>query len=143
MISSWPILSIITFLPLCGALFAFFIPSKNDESTNINYNQNIKLLALWTSIMTLIISLLICINFDYGAKDYQFEEISSWIPSLGIIYHLVIDGISFLGALCFIHGAGPLLLAAFFGANFGRDPSRFFSQFSCFLLVFFHMKKNE
>ena len=50
MISSWPILSIITFLPLCGALFAFFIPSKNDESTNINYNQNIKLLALWTMI---------------------------------------------------------------------------------------------
>ena len=94
MISSWPILSIITFLPLCGALFAFFIPSKNDESTNINYNQNIKLLALWTSIMTLIISLLICINFDYEAKDYQFEEISPWIPSLGIMYHLGIDGIS-------------------------------------------------
>ena len=45
--------------------------------------------------MTLIISLLICINFDYGAKDYQFEEISSWIPSLGIMYHLGIDGISF------------------------------------------------
>ena len=95
MISSWPILSIITFLPLCGALFAFFIPSKNDESTNINYNQNIKLLALWTSIMTLIISLLICINFVYGAKDYQFEETSAWIPSLGIMYHLGIDGISF------------------------------------------------
>ena len=96
MISSWPILSIITFLPLCGALFAFFIPSKNNESTNINYNQNIKLLALWTSIMTLIISLLICINFDYGAKDYQFEEISSWIPSLGIMSMTVIPYSDFI-----------------------------------------------
>ncbi len=95
MINSWPILSIITFLPFCGAVFAFFIPGKNDENKKINYNQNIKLLSLWTSLMTLMLSILIWINFDYGIQGYQFEEKSDWIPSLGIMYHLGIDGISF------------------------------------------------
>ncbi len=94
MINSWPILSIITFLPLCGAFFAFFISSKDDVNNNTNVNQNIKFVALWTSVMTFVISLLIWINFDYQLQGYQFVENTQWVPSLGIVYHLGVDGLS-------------------------------------------------
>ena len=73
MINSWPILSIITFLPLCGAFFTFFISNNDDVNKNTNVSQNIKFVALWTSLMTFVISLLILINFDYELEGYQFE----------------------------------------------------------------------
>ena len=94
MISSWPILSIITFLPLCGAFFAFFISNNDDTNKNINVSQNIKFVALWTSLMTFVISLLILINFEFELEGYQFEEKTSWISGFGIFYRLGVDGLS-------------------------------------------------
>ena len=94
MISSWPILSITIFLPICGAIFAFFISGYKDEKKIEKVNQNIKLVSLWTSLMTFFISLLLWINFDFQKKSFQFQEYSEWITSLGIVYHLGIDGIS-------------------------------------------------
>ena len=94
MINSWPILSIITFLPLCGAFFTFFISNNDDVNKNTNVSQNIKFVALWTSLMTFVISLLILINFDYELEGYQFEEKTNWLPSFGIFYHLGVDGLS-------------------------------------------------
>ena len=94
MISSLPILSITIFLPLCGAFFAFFISGFNDEKKVEKVNQNIKLVSLWTSLMTFFVSLLIWLNFDFQKKSFQFEEYSEWITNFGIVYHLGIDGIS-------------------------------------------------
>ncbi len=91
MISSWPILSITTFLPLCGAFFIILI---SKESENNNSSFNVKTVALWTSIMTFLASIIILINFDFNSKGFQFEEISEWVPKLGIVYHFGIDGIS-------------------------------------------------
>ncbi len=91
MISSWPILSITTFLPLCGAFFIILI-SKDSENKNSSFN--VKSVALWTSIMTFLASLILLINFDFNNKDFQFEEISEWIPKFGVVYHFGIDGIS-------------------------------------------------
>ena len=94
MISSLPILTITIFLPLCGAFFAFFISGINDEKKVEKVNQNIKLVSLWTSLMTFFVSLLIWLNFDFQKKSFQFEEYSEWITNFGIVYHLGIDGIS-------------------------------------------------
>ena len=91
MISSWPILSITTFLPLCGAFFIILI-SKETENNNSSFN--VKTVALWTSIMTFLASIILLINFDFNYKGFQFEEISDWIPKFGIVYHLGVDGIS-------------------------------------------------
>ena len=94
MISSWPILSITIFLPICGDIFAFFISGYKDEKKIEKVNQQIKLVSLWTSLMTFFISLLLWINFDFQKKSFQFQEYSEWITSLGIVYHLGVDGIS-------------------------------------------------
>jgi len=80
-----PILTIITFLPLAGAVLFIFIRRDN--------TQLLRQLALILTIITFLISLLLFFNFDGGTADPQFVEKSGWI-GFGIEYHLGIDGIS-------------------------------------------------
>ncbi|MBX3580686.1 MAG: NADH-quinone oxidoreductase subunit M [Rhizobiaceae bacterium] len=88
--TDWPILSTVTFLPLVGALLILFI---RDESENAR--RNIRAIALWTTIFTFVISLLIWIDFDNSVPGFQFVEKVGWLDS-GISYHMGVDGISML-----------------------------------------------
>ena len=89
MISSWPILSVVTFLPLLGVLFLFLI--KGDEAS---VARNAKSVALWVSGFTFFLSLNLYWGFDSSFSGYQFEEQANWIGTTGISYHLGVDGIS-------------------------------------------------
>ena len=89
MISSWPLLSVITFLPLTGVLFLMLIRG-NEEAVA----ANARLVALWVSGFTFLLSLYLYIGFDPEITGYQFEERADWITGSGISYHLGIDGIS-------------------------------------------------
>ena len=89
MIDNWPILSIITFMPLAGLLFLLMI--KGDEAT---LAQNSRHVALWVSGFTFVVSLLLLIGFDRTAAGYQFEEKAVWSVGKGIGYHMGVDGIS-------------------------------------------------
>jgi len=82
-----PIISIITFIPLAGALLLIFI---NKDKENL-----LRTITLVLTIATFIISLTLYFNFDDGNPDAQFVEKSSWI-GYGIDYHVGIDGISLL-----------------------------------------------
>jgi NADH-quinone oxidoreductase subunit M len=86
---SFPILSLITFLPLVGVAFILLI--RGDEFT---VARNARWAALWTSLATFVISLLLWFNFDKTTADFQFVEKFEWLPSLNIAYHMGIDGIS-------------------------------------------------
>lgn len=87
--NAMPILSIITFLPLVGALMLLLI---RGETKNIDINA--RRLALWTSSVTFLVSLFIGFGFDLNVSGFQFVEKTSWFPELGIGYHLGIDGMS-------------------------------------------------
>ena len=89
MISSWPLLSVITFLPLTGVLFLMLI--RGNERT---IAANARLVALWVSGFNFLLSLYLYIGFDPEIVGYQFEERADWIMGSGISYHLGIDGIS-------------------------------------------------
>ncbi len=89
--TEWPILSLVTFLPLVGAFFVLLI--RGDTST---VAVNARMTALWTSLITFALSLFLWINFDTGEAGFQFVERREWIPSLGIGYHMGVDGISVL-----------------------------------------------
>ena len=89
MISSWPLLSVITFLPLTGVLFLLLIRG-NTESVA----ANARLVALWVSGFTFLLSLSLYFGFDAEMTGYQFEERADWISGSGISYHLGVDGIS-------------------------------------------------
>ena len=96
MIENWPILSILIFLPIFGALLILLIPNKIDQEGKILKNSitNIKLVSLWTSIMTFLMTLLLSLKFNYNEKQYQFLEFYEWVPSLGIVYRVGLDGLS-------------------------------------------------
>ena len=99
-----PLLSLTIFLPLLGAFVILLI--KEDE----NSLNNIKNVALWTSIGVFLISLLIWLQFDNTKPGYQFEEKFRWFSDFNFYYHIGIDGISlfmvilstFLTPLCIL-----------------------------------------
>ncbi len=83
-----PILSIITFLPLLGAAFIAFLPR------NAGGDRNARHTALYTTLFTFAISLIIWINFDPRTADFQFVEEMDWIGPFK--YKMGVDGISML-----------------------------------------------
>ena len=82
----FPILSLITFLPLVGALVILFIPRNNV--------RGIKNLAFAVATVDFVISLTLYFTFQADSAQMQFVEHAPWIESLGISYHLGVDGIS-------------------------------------------------
>ncbi len=87
--SSWPILSLITFLPLVGALFCLIVNGPKEA-----VDRNCRSVAIVTTTVTFLISLLLWIRFDPTKAGFQFEEKVAWVPALNIGYHAGIDGIS-------------------------------------------------
>ena len=87
--SSWPILSLVTFLPLAGAFFCLVVNGPKEA-----VDRNCRSAALLTSLATFLISLILWLKFDVAKADFQFEEKLDWVPALGIGYHMGIDGIS-------------------------------------------------
>ncbi|MCB1532411.1 MAG: NADH-quinone oxidoreductase subunit M [Alphaproteobacteria bacterium] len=90
----FPLLSIMTFLPLAGVLIILLI--RGDEKV---VAQNAKYMALYTSLFTLAFAVFMYLKFDPSSADFQFTEQSNWLAPLGLKYHLGVDGISMLFVL--------------------------------------------
>src|SRR5262245_57394747 len=86
-LSQIPILSIVTYIPLAGALALVFLFPKEKTGP-------IKAFATLIAGIDLLVSLPLWFAFDRAKAGYQFVERASWIPSLGVDYHFGIDGIS-------------------------------------------------
>jgi NADH-quinone oxidoreductase subunit M len=91
--TDWPILSTITFLPLLGAVLIMLV--RGDEATVAN---NSRAVALWTTVVTLFLSLFMVSQFDASTPDFQFVERVGWLGG-GIDYAMGLDGISVLFVL--------------------------------------------
>ena len=79
-------------LPVLTAILLLCIP--RDKTSQL------RMTALFGSLATLAFSLALLGRFDSGTTGFQFTEKHEWIPSLGINYHVGLDGISlFLVAL--------------------------------------------
>jgi NADH-quinone oxidoreductase subunit M len=89
-----PILSLVTFLPLLGAFFILLI--RGEEAV---VARNARFVALWTSLITFILSLFILSGFDPSNPNFQLVERVEWLPSLNIAYEMGVDGISVLFVL--------------------------------------------
>jgi len=88
------ILTILTFLPLIGALLILSIRGDHDIVA-----RNARWTALWTSAITFIVSLYLWFKFDKSTADFQFVQKVDWMPQFGISYHMGVDGISLLFVL--------------------------------------------
>jgi len=86
----FPILSLVTFLPLLGAALILLIPSRAEIS-----DRNIRWAALWVTGVTFLVSLIIWARFDPSTPDFQMVEKAEWLGGT-ITYHMGVDGISML-----------------------------------------------
>jgi len=82
-----PILSIVTYVPLAGALAIVFLFGKERTAA-------IKAFATAVVLVGFLVSLPLWFLFERGRDGYQFVEKAAWIPSLGVDYQFGIDGIS-------------------------------------------------
>lgn len=82
----FPLLSLLIFLPLAGALVLLCIPGEKAA----------RFWALAVTVVTAAFSLPLYSRFDLSTAKFQFGENVAWIPSLHINYTLGVDGISLL-----------------------------------------------
>ena len=82
------ILTLITFLPLIGALIiGLFVQGSGSQSS-----ENAKRVSLVTSIIVFLLSLVMFSEFDKSSSDFQFVEEFLWLGFFN--YKLGVDGIS-------------------------------------------------
>jgi NADH-quinone oxidoreductase subunit M len=122
--TGWPILSTITFLPVVGVVLIMFI--NDGEETG---RRNIRWIALFTTVATFLVSLLIWAGFDTTTADFQFVENKPWLDG-GIRYHLGVDGISMLFVIL-----TTFLMPFCIAASWESVESRVKSYFIAFLIL--------
>ena len=81
-----PLLDVVIFFPLLGALLIGFIPK--DRLDTIRYA------ALGVTIVTFLVSIPILTGFEAGREGFQMGSSVPWIPDWGIGYTTGIDGVS-------------------------------------------------
>jgi len=92
--SGFPILSLVTWLPLLGCAIIMCVRGTEEVVAS-----NARWTALWTSLVVLAVSLVLWVKFDRAEAGFQFVENDTWLPQWGIAYKMGVDGISVLFVL--------------------------------------------
>ncbi len=82
----FPILSFVVFTPVAAGILILLIPGER--------KNEIRVTALAAGTLALVLSLWVYFSYDIGAGGYQFVEKYSWLPQLGISYHVGVDGMN-------------------------------------------------
>ena len=83
---AFPLLSVIVFLPLLGAIALAGVPREQANA--------VRWVALVVMLVTFGISLALYPLFEPALPGMQLSERVAWISSVGIFYHIGVDGIS-------------------------------------------------
>ncbi|MDX2027261.1 MAG: NADH-quinone oxidoreductase subunit M [Alphaproteobacteria bacterium] len=87
-----PLLSLVTFLPLLGALgILLFARGGDEDKAAVKLAQRV---AMGTSLLALALSIAILCVFDASNAGFQLMERHVWIPSFNVTYIKGVDGIS-------------------------------------------------
>src|SRR3989338_624180 len=78
---SWMLLA-----PVIGACLLFFVPKENTKL--------LKKISLISVSLSLIFILTAFVKYNRALAGYQFVDKIDWVPSLGISYHVGVDGIN-------------------------------------------------
>ncbi|MEO8354859.1 MAG: NADH-quinone oxidoreductase subunit M [Chloroflexota bacterium] len=83
---NFPVLSIITFIPMVAAAIMLLMPAQRKNET--------RAVALAAATLALILSIWVYFNYDQATAGYQFVERYNWLPALGISLYFGVDGMS-------------------------------------------------
>ena len=86
MTTTWPLLSLVTWLPILGGLLVLAVGDRRPGTA--------RWLALLFAVATFVVGLPLYVYFDITLAEMQFQERTVWVETLNIFYHLGIDGIS-------------------------------------------------
>jgi NADH-quinone oxidoreductase subunit M len=86
--ANFPLLSLILFTPLAGAIVLLFVSRKNEDA--------IRWIANLVTAAGFLVSVPLWFWYDTANPEYQFVERAEWIPSIGAQYLLGVDGFSCL-----------------------------------------------
>ena len=81
-------ISILTFLPLAGGLIILALARRSRDSARI--------VAFLFALASLVLAILLWAGFEPSTPGMQFQEWHEWAPSLGIAYHVGVDGLGIL-----------------------------------------------
>ncbi|AWZ05527.1 MULTISPECIES: NADH-quinone oxidoreductase subunit M [unclassified Streptomyces] len=82
---SFPLLTVTAAVPAVGAILTAAVPAARRTAA--------KWLALFFSLATLALAVLVAVRFEPGGDRYQLTESHAWIPDFGLRYELGVDGI--------------------------------------------------
>jgi len=102
-VTDFPFLSILTLLPLVGAVVVALIPRRRSELA--------KTVALAWSLAVLLLSVFMWIAFQVGGDRFQFRESYAWIPSWDARFTFAADGIA-LVLLMLVAVLTPIVILA-------------------------------
>ena len=95
MFEGYPILSLITFIPLAGALLLMLMARISKDEAQEQLAKNAPRVALVISGVVFVLALLLTMDFDRAQAGFQFIEDTPWLGG-GIDYRVGVDGISVL-----------------------------------------------
>ena len=98
MLENYPILSLITFIPLAGALLLIFMARVSSLEAQEQLSQNAPRVALVISCAVFFLATVLTFDFDNTQPGFQFVETTKWLGG-GIDFRLGVDGISILFVL--------------------------------------------
>lgn len=101
--SDFPILSLLVWLPIVGAIVVALLPGAQAHL--------LKVVGLGLSIATLVLGAVAALRYDTGSGGRQLEEVHTWIDAFGVHYALGVDGLGLLMVLLTVLLV-PLVLAA-------------------------------
>ena len=81
------LLSIVTFLPLLGAVILLILPNSDEYRAAFRWG------SFGVAVLTFVVSLFLAIGFTAGTGMHFFMEVG-WIPAINAKYLMGVDGIS-------------------------------------------------
>ncbi|MFQ5459522.1 MAG: NuoM family protein [Anaerolineae bacterium] len=82
----FPVISAIILSPLIGVIILLFV---DDRRISL-----VRAIAVVSTLIPLVLSLYLLFAYDKEAGGYQFVEKIEWVRSLGVSYHVGVDGIN-------------------------------------------------
>jgi len=110
----------LSLFPLLAAGAVLLVPSSRSNL--------IRGIVIGTTFLTLLFSLILVFNFDQSMSSFQFHTYIPWISSLGISFHMGLDGIGVVMVL--LHG-----ILSFTGALISRSINQKIKLYFVFYLL--------
>ncbi|MBL9138971.1 MAG: NADH-quinone oxidoreductase subunit M [Verrucomicrobiales bacterium] len=109
-----PLITLLTLAPLLGAMVVGFGLAGNGRGAMA------RTVALGWQVAILVGALVLAVLFDAGTGAMQWVERAAWVPSLGVEYHVGLDGLGLVSIL--LAAAVPLLASLMStGVDRGRE----------------------